>query len=1583
MDERKKAVGETRFVGSVFLARWPYWLINLLRSSTLDLAVFVPVLFAGLWWVNSSGGLRMPLNADWSADDTEFSVLSHHVAQYYPTFLALVYCAILVWHNRTQSRVRWYSGLPPIGLEGSSEPGIPRRVRATADGINHLIAFGFMLLAVFDLLFIPGSAVQRFLPLAATAAWAWLVRNQIRGRLRLLTATEAGYRPPVRTAFRRRTKSTLLLLYSQVLVDVTTDGYELAARQTADPRFQAWLLAKAVDWRVARGAFGKAEALLAPERTDRLPEAAEMPAFLAANGVFQLAVGRVDEAGHAFQAAYRSPRGRRTPRALGVLADSAGVALSGHRLRARPVRDIWQRRYSVVLNGLIERIREGRARDPRRASTDLRRVVGLADMLGRRWALAALNGTEAARLESVKASAHTQAAEILADEGDGAGAAAEFFAAARAYRRYGDRVAAGLARARRAEATLSVPGIGGAAEKEALDELRSGLQQVEDNRGDLRSALSRTTTVAAYERVVYGPVLTLLAHGLTHHPEAGAELALWLMESTRRNALADALQAARAEAESRREFGSAAELANSAEADSQTVADSADPRVRGYVRTTSEAAELEARRQALDLSQRQRFELAYRPRPVDLADVYRRLGNRVALSFRCTAVDDGWLITTVLISPLGPRLGQRHVRRPAEAGPWYKHPALFLDWTDREQRGQLDVGGVPVPYQTRMSGRDIWRRVAETLLPEELAETLYRTAAGSSQTPVLVIVPDGPLCAVPFAGLRMPDGRTLIEHAVVVFVPNLDMIEPEPGREPEPRRRPGSRGASAATSGPAVVVANLGRTELRLDEPGVVVRTSSDRKAFLDGLRQLPSPAAAVISNHGWLGAKRYEQIVVLNDETPISVALARELPWPPVVVLGTCWAGRLTITPGDDAIGFPVACLLGGANTVVGSQAPIDNEPESQAIVAAAVRAAAHDEHPAASVTRALADLAARRRNSLPPPSHWASLTVWTTLLPTAPPGLVLPPSVTVTWNPQGTVHHGGAADARLDDQVPLRLPVSVALRRVLLHAHTQSAGGAVGTQAVLASATVADDIDLASYLIAIGVGAPSLGHRPNREAGSEVQLRLDEDGSVCLTAAVSQALLLGERLANAMNDPVLAPAHVVYGIVNDEQCDATQWIRSHPLASTDLVAPLSDRVFGQDLPAAADLPADTTSVAAATGDPAGGVLTIPAARQGRYGELLRSRSSAAVAVRSAVVRRARRTVRTLLISAVVAGFLGAFMLTVSLYRIGNASSTTNRLAAVSARLSATVTAAGASAQPALFLGSLHQYYVRPAIAGDVNLLKAGLDSSTPGSLSSLFVFASPRAAGDTSQQEPVVLHLHTGDYSAVRFCADGLQPVLCFVVAHLPASAVPAGNLWHVIAVPDEPTGKWAAKTVVLGTAGPAGPVTAAHFEITSQNGTETCAVRRDDGQPVPLLSPVVLTGGDYNIPIEGVASQREPDGSSDVVPVNNIAPYLELIAGWQGGTAAGAVGRIGVTLGADGMATAAGRGIAVDSVELGGSADFAGLQAHDIIVGVNGKPVSSGAALTALIRGLTPGTTMSLRVVRRNTTMTYQLKVGYIYA
>ena len=115
-------------------------------------------------------------------------------------------------------------------------------------------------------------------------------------------------------------------------------------------------------------------------------------------------------------------------------------------------------------------------------------------------------------------------------------------------------------------------------------------------------------------------------------------------------------------------------------------------------------------------------------------------------------------------------------------------------------------------------------------------------------------------------------------------------------------------------------------------------------------------------------------------------------------------------------------------------------------------------------------------------------------------------------------------------------------------------------------------------------------------------------------LTAAVSQALLLGERLATAMNDPVLAPAHVVYGIVNDEQCDATQWIRSHPLASTDLVAPLSDRVFGQDLPAAADLPADTTSVAAATGDPAGGVLTIPAVRQGRYGELLRSRSSAAV---------------------------------------------------------------------------------------------------------------------------------------------------------------------------------------------------------------------------------------------------------------------------------------------------------------------------------------------------------------------------------
>ena len=72
-------------------------------------------------------------------------------------------------------------------------------------------------------------------------------------------------------------------------------------------------------------------------------------------------------------------------------------------------------------------------------------------------------------------------------------------------------------------------------------------------------------------------------------------------------------------------------------------------------------------------------------------------------------------------------------------------------------------------------------------------------------------------------------------------------------------------------------------------------------------------------------------------------------------------------------------------------------------------------------------------------------------------------------------------------------------------------------------------------------------------------------------------------------------------------------------------------------------------------------------------------------------------------------------------------------------------------------------------------------------------------------------------------------------------------------------------------------------------------------------------------------------------------------------------GAHGFIGV-----GMADAAGRTV-VGQVQPGGPADKAGLQAGDIVVSLNGKPVAGAAAMSAVIIAMMPGQTARLNILR----------------
>jgi S1-C subfamily serine protease len=73
----------------------------------------------------------------------------------------------------------------------------------------------------------------------------------------------------------------------------------------------------------------------------------------------------------------------------------------------------------------------------------------------------------------------------------------------------------------------------------------------------------------------------------------------------------------------------------------------------------------------------------------------------------------------------------------------------------------------------------------------------------------------------------------------------------------------------------------------------------------------------------------------------------------------------------------------------------------------------------------------------------------------------------------------------------------------------------------------------------------------------------------------------------------------------------------------------------------------------------------------------------------------------------------------------------------------------------------------------------------------------------------------------------------------------------------------------------------------------------------------------------------------------------------------------------------------GVVVLEVVSGGPAAQAGVQAGDIITAVNGKPVTSSAALTQVLANLTPGSDATLTVNRNGQTMSIKVTLGTLPA
>ena len=1124
-----------REIRTFFFMAYPYQVISFIRRWVYDSLALIPPLAAGVWWVTISKGTDLPADSVATVSSGEAFLLSHHVARFYPTLIAFLLCVVLLRADRT-AKLR-ATALRGVSVAARLNPGV-------------LIFLGA--LALIDLILISGSIIERALPVIAAGAWIWLIRTQLYRRTRLLEPSGSGFRPPLRNvASRRRRKVLQQYMLAPFRPKLSIDEVRASLAEgfayfaaISDSETCAWCLARAVDYNLGLGALGAAEDLLADADVNHRELAAE-PALHAAIGLFYLAVGSSAAAG-AFRHAQLlcAAAKRRVPYRMRTLLAEADVSpesrLGAPRWGGRARFSlVWNRRYATVVQDVLAQTYGFDQRDPDLAIALAMHVMELADELGKEESRSDLEPLEAINLALIKGAACERIGELLARDEQFAASAAAYRKAASTYSDLWHRARAGLASAYAAAMSLR----GGLAAQDAGLEMRLlsaaliGLRSLEFERGQLGFDAHRYQLLAAREHL-HSHLFRALAENVRVQHRPAAELALWLAESVHRSALAERIR------------------------DGHQLS-----RLPGYHSGTGAletGGTTDPRRRPVD--------------PVDIAKVRQVCAGRVVLYYRCEKSDDGWLVWVIMASSQDVTLHQAAITNPPGAVIPLTHPSGLLQRLDSGRPADVQLVHNLVNLRS-----PAWSGLSAALLPPGLGDAL-RQATTADAPATLLIVPDGPLSAVPFAGLRLPDDIMITDLAVVMFMPNLLWIA---GNAVWP-----ANGATEAVT----IVTHLGPTKFAAtfralldadDDPGtrLITLPTADRGSLEARLSDAKRPDVVVISQHGETAADPADRFIHLSGGGKLSERDAERLAWPRTVVLGSCWASDITVRAGQDAVGLPTACLLGGASAVVGGQSEVRDDEVSAEILGRVVLEAARGRHPALALREAvLAHLTEHPPGRRAPPSRWANLTVWTSQPPAS--GSSTEPSWQPWTSTQLPMKDGLSAlvdfkkvfkpsDTSTSAKAPaehyLTMSAGLGLRRALRHASAHSRHDAVTTLDLFWAILATDTADWTSYSVAAEIPAPLASFVETREFGDNLPTRdllLDLDNRVRVTKTLANSLARGERLACYLNDQVIAPAHVVYGFLVGRNGDAARWICGQDNSAEDMITLLGDRVFGLDLP-------------------------------------------------------------------------------------------------------------------------------------------------------------------------------------------------------------------------------------------------------------------------------------------------------------------------------------------------------------------------------------------------------------------------------
>ncbi|MER5452658.1 CHAT domain-containing protein [Streptomyces sp. NPDC002764] len=981
----------------------------------------------------------------------------------------------------------------------------------------------------------------RYGPLSAAVLLAlWVRRIRRRDALAILRRrTAAGFAPSPRAFLGLRTFVALqnvMTAYPQTPL-FTTNLVEAEARESAavfrqrgDSTSEAFCWAVGIEFMISHNDLPQAERLL--RELQASPEAAGQPAALAAEAALLRAVGEPEEA---LALMLRASSFGRPPAALrGLVAE---VALEAGAIDTATVDGVWRRtalvwrhQYATVLLGLVVEARHLAGTAPDRALTLVYRLCRLLERLA---PLTTHSGSDMSldayhRARTATGLALMLAAETYEAQGHPGAAAGAYLDALEAFTASKDRT-----RAARCIVLGFLNGITAGyndpdQEEHALDMIRVGLQILEEDRGALRGEQHRATWLKA-QQALYERVFAYAAEAPHAHSAKAAELGLWLLESLHRT-LTEALIDARGGSW---HPGDAEHLARLTRLETAARARTAEEFEAMQKRLSAQGGRapfldrLAAARRGDDTSSPREARTVIDPTdgpPVisgttDVRALLDRLGDRVALLYHCRHDERGWLVQCALVSR---RNGTRLHRSRLDRSSHGEEIAAHLTVT-----GALDAFAAADEQQTAILfytplDDPVWADLSAALIPAEWWDLLC--PIGGDPAREVIVVPDGPLSALPFAALPVRGGRPLLEYALVTLTPALSMLRP-PGRTTQSAGR--------------TVVSHIGAdldARVMLAEAGALegitasatVRRTSDRAQLVAALRARPRPDIAIISAHGSSGGSA-DRSLLLADGSALSAASASMLPWPDTVVLGSCWVNGMIVNAGEEPFGFPLACFLGGAETVVGGAAPVQDDLTS-ADLRRLIASVPHRTAPLRVLRDAALTRVRGRSLSELDAATLAGLISWSTAAP-------MPCRSTSRsfWNKKGLAEEQGVS------QGVLSLTPSQSVRAVL-EAATSACDGPVDTRG-FAVAAFAHDTD--HWAPPPGPPGPDACDEPPLQGSGQVLLRPASDGpAILITAALARALRRSARLAGGAHQAT--SAHVITAAVLDDESGLGRWVHS-----------------------------------------------------------------------------------------------------------------------------------------------------------------------------------------------------------------------------------------------------------------------------------------------------------------------------------------------------------------------------------------------------------------------------------------------------